>query len=70
VRAAPSVRLANDIAAQFDHRRDPDAAAADMAEHLRSFWEGRMIEALRRAADDPAAAGLHPLAARAAHLLR
>ena len=65
----PSVRLANDIAVQFVHRADPEAAASEIADHVRSFWESRMIDSLRHAAGDPSA-GLHPLAERAALLLR
>jgi formate dehydrogenase subunit delta len=64
---APHVRLANDIAAQF-HHRDGSAAAAEIAAHIRSFWEPRMIEALRAAAADRTD-GLDPLAVRAAELL-
>lgn len=65
----PSVRLANDIAAQFAHRLDPAAAATEMARHIRDFWEPRMVAALVAVAEEPSA-GLDPLAARAADLLR
>ena len=39
------VRLANDIAAQFRHL-PPDEAAADVANHIRRFWDPRMRAAL------------------------
>lgn len=64
----PHVRLANDVAAQFEHRAPEDAAQA-VAEHLRAFWEPRMLTALYAHvdADGP---GLDPVARRAAALLR
>ncbi|GLZ50225.1 hypothetical protein Acsp06_64100 [Actinomycetospora sp. NBRC 106375] len=65
----PTVRLANDIAAQFVHRRDSDAAVQEIAGHVRSFWEPRMITELLAAVDGGAPA-LDPLALRAARLLR
>jgi len=64
---APHVRLANDVAAQF-HHRDAAAGAAAVAEHIRSFWEPRMIEQLRAAAAADAD-GLDPLAVSAVELL-
>ncbi|WP_063043359.1 formate dehydrogenase subunit delta [Nocardia pseudovaccinii] len=39
--AAPAMRLATDIAAQFRHVT-PDAAAAVIVEHIRRFWDPRM----------------------------
>ncbi|MFF0501778.1 formate dehydrogenase subunit delta [Nocardia aobensis] len=39
--APPAMRLATDIAAQFRHI-PPDAAAADIADHIRRFWEPRL----------------------------
>jgi len=62
------VRLANEIAVQF-HHRPPGAAAIEIAAHLRSFWEPRMIAALLAhvaAGGD----GLDDLAVAAAGLLR
>jgi formate dehydrogenase subunit delta len=44
------VRLANDIAAQFRHL-PPDEAAADVANHIRRFWDPRMRVALLEVAD-------------------
>jgi formate dehydrogenase subunit delta len=40
------VRMANDIARQFAHLGH-DAAVAAIAEHLRLFWEPRMLAQLR-----------------------
>jgi formate dehydrogenase subunit delta len=46
----PVVRLANDIAANFRHL-PPDEAAADVANHIRRFWDPRMRAALLELAD-------------------
>lgn len=61
------VRLANDIAAQFAHEPD-DRAAADIAAHIRLFWEPRMTRELIGAVLGPDS-GLLPRAADAARLL-
>jgi formate dehydrogenase subunit delta len=49
----PEVRMGNDIARQFAHL-PYDKATSAIARHLRTFWDPRMREALRRAvaADD------------------
>ena len=52
---ATLVRMANQIAQGLARETDPAAAAA---EHLRLYWEPRMIEALRATGG----AGLSPLA--------
>jgi formate dehydrogenase subunit delta len=62
------VRLANEIAVQFHHHA-PDHAAAEIAAHMRSFWEPRMRTALL-AHVDAGGAELDELAVRAAELLR
>jgi formate dehydrogenase subunit delta len=62
------VRLANEIAVQFHHRA-PDEAAAEIAAHVRAFWEPRMTAALL-AHVDAGGADLDELAVRAAALLR
>lgn len=67
VQVPPVVRLVNDVAAQFTHR-PPDAAAEEVAVHLRTFWEPRMRAALA-AHVAAGGVGLEPLAARAAGLL-
>ena len=41
------VAMANDIATFFASEPDPDAAAEQVANHLRRFWETRMREAIR-----------------------
>ncbi|GLZ02618.1 hypothetical protein Acsp03_00850 [Actinomadura sp. NBRC 104412] len=61
------IRLANDIAVQFE-RRPPDEAAAAIAEHIRMFWEPSMrADLIARATDH--ADDLHPLALAAVRVL-
>lgn len=63
----PEVRMANQIAANFRHHPDGQAAG-EIAEHLRSFWTPWMLERL----DAVVAAGgegLDPLVVAAAGLL-
>lgn len=63
----PQVRLANDIAVQFEHQ-PAEAAAAAIANHLRMFWDPRMRnELLTRAETDTA--DLNPLVLAAVKLL-
>ena len=62
------VRLANDIAVQFRHH-GRDRAAAEIAAHMRAFWEPRMTRALL-AHVDAGGEGLDESAVRAAELLR
>jgi formate dehydrogenase subunit delta len=64
----PVVRLANDIAAQF-HHLPPDEAAADVANHIRRFWDPRMRVALLELADHQQA-DLDPGVIAALRLLR
>ena len=64
----PQVRLANELAAQFQHRPADEAAAA-IATHIRSFWDPRMRAALFAHADADGGE-LDPLAVAAAGLLR
>ncbi|PZG01869.1 formate dehydrogenase subunit delta [Micromonospora deserti] len=65
---SPQVRLANEIAVQFRHQ-PPDAAAAAIAAHIRTFWEPRMrAELMRWVEIEPES--LDPLAREAARLLR
>ena len=63
----PVLRLAGDIAAQFRHLPD-EQAAAKVADHIGRFWDPRMREHLRElvAADEQ---GCDPVVARAATLL-
>ncbi|MGQ0573094.1 MAG: formate dehydrogenase subunit delta [Pseudonocardia sp.] len=64
----PHVRLVNDVSRQFRHR-PADVASAEIAGHLRTFWDPRMRAALL-AHVDAGGAGLDPLAVRAARSLR
>lgn len=64
----PSVRLANEIARQFEHRAPADAATA-IANHIKVVWDPRM----KRALVDYVEAGnedLHPVAVLAADQVR
>ncbi|MDA8286792.1 MAG: formate dehydrogenase subunit delta [Actinomycetota bacterium] len=61
------LRMANQIAANFRHHPD-DQAAAEVANHLRSFWTPWMLERLERLVDS-GGEGLDPLVVRAAALL-
>ncbi len=62
------VRMANDIASFFGTQ--PGASqAADVAAHLKAFWEPRMLQALF-AHLDAGGEGLSPLAREAASRLR
>lgn len=64
---SPQVRLANEIALQFEHQ-PPDTAAEAIAGHIRKFWDPRMRSDLLRRAE-VAAAELNPLALAAVRLL-
>jgi len=61
------VRLANDIAVQFPHQPDAQAAAA-IAAHIKMFWEPRMLAELTAVASRPDS-GLVARASAAAKLL-
>jgi formate dehydrogenase subunit delta len=63
-----AVRLANDIAAQFQHL-PPDRAAQAVADHLRTFWEPRMTRALRDLVQQGEQGDLDPIALAATALL-
>jgi len=63
----PQVRLANDIAVQFHHLPDAEAAAA-VANHMRMFWDPTMrTDLFTHAKTEPAA--LDPLVLAAVKLL-
>jgi formate dehydrogenase subunit delta len=64
----PHVRLANEVAEQF-HDRPAERAAADIATHIRMFWDPRMRAALL-AYVDAGGDELDPLAVAAAGRLR
>jgi formate dehydrogenase subunit delta len=63
----PYVRLANEIAAQFEHREPADAATA-IANHVKAVWDPRMKKALIAHAE-AGAEDLAPAAALAARQL-
>lgn len=64
---APAVRLANEIAVHF-HHVPAERAAAEIAEHIRLFWDPRMRADLdRRVETEPDE--FDPLALAAARLL-
>lgn len=46
------VTMANDIAAFFAADPDAKAAAEQVANHLRKFWDPRMRQAIRRVAQE------------------
>ena len=63
----PQVRLANEIAVQFQHQPADEAATA-IANHIRMFWDPRMrADLLTRAQTDPD--DLNPLVLAAIKLL-
>ncbi|HEX4358011.1 MAG TPA: formate dehydrogenase subunit delta [Pseudonocardia sp.] len=64
---APVLRMAGEIAVQFEHRPVAEAAG-QMAEHIRQFWDPRMRRALLAAVD--AGADVAPAVVAAAGLLR
>ncbi len=66
--AAKLVRMANQIA-DFFATQPGTTQAADVAAHLKAFWEPRMLEALF-AHVDAGGDGLSPLALEAATRLR
>ena len=57
------VAMANDIAAFFAADPDKDAAAEQVAYHLKKFWEPRMRNEIKRFVDQ-GGTGLSPLAQR------
>ncbi len=61
--SARLVAMANDIAAFFAAEPDAEAAAEQVAGHLRRFWEPRMRKEIRSHLER-GGAGLSPLARR------
>jgi formate dehydrogenase subunit delta len=57
------VAMVNDIAAFFAAEPDQEAAAQQVGQHLRRFWEPRMRRAIRSYAESDGT-GLSPLARR------
>lgn len=71
MRPAKLVDMLNRIAAFYEAMPDPDQACADVASHVKRFWDPRMRADLfawidaGQPADGEAAPVLRPLAARA-----
>jgi formate dehydrogenase subunit delta len=65
--AEPVLRLAGEIAAQFEGRPTTETAAV-MADHIRQFWDPRMRRALLAAVD--AGAVRDPAVLATAELIR
>jgi formate dehydrogenase subunit delta len=66
---SPQVRMANEIALQFQHWDDKEAAATAIANHIRKFWTPRMrADLLDRVATQPRS--IDPLAISAAQQLQ
>jgi formate dehydrogenase subunit delta len=64
----PQVRLADEIAVQFQHQPADEAATA-IANHIRMFWDPRMrADLFTRAQTSPD--DLNPLVLAALHLLK
>jgi formate dehydrogenase subunit delta len=63
------VTMANDIAAFFASEADKQAAAEQVAAHLRRFWEPRMRATIRQHLS-AGGAGLNELARRGVELLQ
>ena len=61
------VAMANDIAAFFDSEPDKEIAAAQVAAHLKRYWDPRMRRDLVSVAS-AGPVGLAPIAARAVEL--
>jgi formate dehydrogenase subunit delta len=62
------VRMANQIAANFDYGADKDKVAAGVADHLTRFWTPSMRTAVIEA-HNTKAIELSPVAARAVEML-
>ncbi|MBN4666466.1 formate dehydrogenase subunit delta [Pandoraea nosoerga] len=55
------VRMANRIADFFESLPDREEAVAEVAAHLRKFWDPRMRAHILAMADTPAADAMHAL---------
>lgn len=64
---SPEVRLVGDVARHFRHL-PVERAGEDVAKHLRSFWDPRMLRSLYAAVDSGAV--VDPIVLRAAQVLR
>jgi formate dehydrogenase subunit delta len=66
--AAHLVTMANQIGAFFDSQGTRDEAVAGIADHLKRFWEPRMLKSIR-AHVDAGAEGLRDSVAQAVRTL-
>jgi formate dehydrogenase subunit delta len=64
------VKMANEISAFFAGTNDAEAAARDVANHLKRFWEPRMREQIIKYCEERSGAGLSDVAKSAVALLR
>lgn len=55
------VKMANQIGAFFESMPDREQAKADIANHLKRFWEPRMRKAMVDGLSDEATQGLDPI---------
>ena len=63
------IEMANDISAFFAAEKDQAKAVADIAQHLRRFWEPRMRRKLSEHIASTGGEGLSPLVLQAARAL-
>ena len=55
------IKMANQIGQFFESMPDREQAKADIASHLKRFWEPRMRTAILSALDNSQADGLEPI---------
>ena len=55
------IRMANQIGQFFESMPDREQAKADIATHIKKFWEPRMRKAMLSAMDSAQADGLAPI---------
>ncbi len=55
------IRMANQIGQFFESMPDREQAKADIASHLKKFWEPRMRKTILVALDNAQAEGLKPI---------
>jgi len=64
------IKMANQIGNFFEAMPDRDEALADIASHLKRFWEPRMRRALLAHIDETGGEGLEPIVQTAVALHR
>jgi len=64
------IKMANEISDFFAGTTDADAAARDVATHLKRYWEPRMRAQMLKYYEERDGAGLSELAKRAVALLQ